>query len=59
VQRFPCTPGVLGDAALRWDREQHGYVVLAGWVPDPNKDPAVLPTEPGKAYTIGDAPKPK
>src|SRR5439155_1572488 len=36
VRRFPCTPGVRGDVALRWDAERRRYVAVAGWVEMPN-----------------------
>jgi hypothetical protein len=55
LRRFPTTAGVLGEAALNWDKEKRCYVVVAGWVPEPNQDPTALPTEPGKAVTIGGA----
>jgi hypothetical protein len=59
LRQFPCTPGVLGDVALRWDKEGRRYAVVAGWVESPNQSPTALPTEPGKAFVAGDGPPPK
>src|SRR5262249_40399130 len=36
LRRFPFTPGVKGDVALRWDKDRKGYVNVAGWVEMPN-----------------------
>jgi hypothetical protein len=52
LRRFPFTPGVKGDVALRWDKERKGYVNMAGWVEMPNN--ASIPTEVGKAFVAGD-----
>src|SRR5262249_21367545 len=57
VRRFPFTPGVEGQVALRWDKDARAYVVIAGWVPAPNN--AAIPTEVGKAFVAGDSPPPK
>jgi hypothetical protein len=59
LRQFPCTPGVHGDVALRWDKEARRYAVVAGWVESPNNNPAALPTAVGKAYVAGDGPAPK
>lgn len=53
IRRFPFTPGVRGDVALRWDRERRCYVGVAGWVAEPNG--AAIPSEPGKVFAAGDA----
>ena len=55
VARFPFTPGVKGDVALRWDKEARRYAAVAGWVPTPDKRPRSVPTEVGKALAAGDA----
>ncbi len=55
VRQFPFTPGVLGDVALRWDSERRCYVVVSGWVAEPNG--AAIPTEVGKAFVAGDPAK--
>src|SRR5262249_15418602 len=55
VRRFPFTPGVKGDVALRWDKEARGYSAVAGWVAEPNNAP--IPTEVGKAFVAGDSKK--
>jgi hypothetical protein len=57
VRRFPFTPGVEGQVALRWDKEARSYAVIAGWVPVPNN--AAIPTEVGKAFVAGDTPPAK
>ncbi len=56
-RQFPFTPGVKGNVALNWDKEKLVYVVVAGWVPEPNG--AQIPTEAGKKIEVGDAEKPK
>lgn len=53
LRRFPFTPGVKGDVALRWDKDRKGYVNVAGWVEMPNN--ASIPTEVGQAFVAGDA----
>jgi hypothetical protein len=55
-RQFPFTPGVKGSVALNWDKEKRVYVVVAGWVPDPNG--AEIPTEVGKKVEAGDGEKP-
>jgi hypothetical protein len=58
IRRFPFTPGVEGDVALRWDKEARAYTVIAGWVETPNGNPTAIPTEVGKTIVAGDmAPK--
>jgi hypothetical protein len=57
VRQFPFTPGVQGDAALRWDNERRTYVAVTGWVAEPNG--AAIPTEVGKAFVAGDSPPKK
>jgi hypothetical protein len=57
VRRFPFTPGVRGDVALRWDKDQRGYVPVAGWVAQPNG--AAVPNEEGQAFSAGDSVKTK
>jgi len=57
VRQFPFTPGVRGDVALRWDADSRRYVVVAGWVAEPNG--AAIPTEVGKAFVAGDLAKGK
>jgi hypothetical protein len=52
-RRFPFTPGVRGDVALRWDGKARCYAGVAGWVPEPNN--AAIPTEVGKALVAGDS----
>jgi hypothetical protein len=59
VRRFPFTPGVQGDVALRWDARQRRYAALAGWVEMPNPKRNAIPTEVGRAYVAGDAPPAK
>jgi hypothetical protein len=59
LRQFPCTAGVQGDVALRWDKEGRRYAVVAGWVASPNMNPTALPTEVGKAFVAGDGPAPK
>jgi hypothetical protein len=56
VRRFPFTPGVRGDVALRWDAERRRYAAIAGWVEMPNLSATAIPTEVGRAYVAGDAP---
>jgi hypothetical protein len=55
-RQFPFTPGVTGSVALNYDKEKRVYVVVAGWVPEPNG--AAIPTEAGKKIEA-DAEKPK
>ena len=57
VRQFPFTPGVRGSAALKWDKDQKAYVVLAGWVPEPNN--AAIPKEVGKIAVAAEEEKPK
>jgi hypothetical protein len=57
LRQFPFTPGVLGDVALRWDKERRAYVPVAGWVETPNNAP--IPLEAGKAFVAGDTAQPK
>jgi hypothetical protein len=52
VKQCPFEPGVKGSVALRWDKEQRRYSLLAGWVPEPNGAP--IPREVGKAAVAGD-----
>lgn len=52
LRKFPFTPGVRGDVALRWDKERREYTAIAGWVEEPNN--ADIPKEVGKAMTAGD-----
>jgi hypothetical protein len=52
LRQFPFTPGAQGSVALNWDKENHRYSAVAGWVPEPNNTP--IPTEVGKAYVAGD-----
>jgi hypothetical protein len=52
-RQFPFTPGVKGSVALRRDKERPGYVVVAGWVPEPNLG-AAIPSDVGKAFVAGD-----
>ncbi len=59
VHRFPFVPGVKGQVALNWDREKRAYVPLAGWVEQPNRNAALVPTTVGKAFVAGDAPEKK
>src|SRR5262249_19313785 len=54
LRRFPFTPGVEGNVALRWDKDARCYAAVAGWVPMPNN--TAIPTEVGKAYVAGDVP---
>jgi hypothetical protein len=54
VYRFPFTPGIEGNVALRWDKDSRTYAAIAGWVPMPNKAPSAIPTEVGKAYVAGE-----
>jgi hypothetical protein len=55
VRQFPFTPGVKGNVALRWDKEQRRYVAIAGWVPAPNN--AAIPKEVGAVVVMGDGAK--
>jgi hypothetical protein len=55
VRQCPSTAGVKGHVALNWDKDARRYVVLAGWVPDPNLMPTAIPSEAGKAFTAGDS----
>ena len=57
VRRFPFTPGVRGDVALRWDSDGRRYLPVAGWVAEPNG--AAIPTEVGQAFVAGEASKEK
>jgi hypothetical protein len=52
MRRFPFTPGVKGNVALRWDKESRAYVPLAGWVAEPNN--AEIPKAVGKAISAKD-----
>jgi hypothetical protein len=52
VRQCPFEPGVKGSVALRWDKEQRRYQLIAGWVPEPNG--AAIPREVGKAAVAGD-----
>jgi hypothetical protein len=51
VQQCPFDPGVEGSVALRWDKEQRRYQLIAGWVPGRNGD--AIPREVGKAAVAG------
>lgn len=55
VRQFPFTPGVKGNVALRWDKERRNYVVIAGWVAEPNN--AAIPKEVGAATVLNEAAK--
>ena len=59
VRRFPFTPGVRGEVALRWNAERRRYEAIAGWVETPNMNSSAIPTEVGKAYGAGDTPAAK
>jgi hypothetical protein len=52
VEQCPFDPGVKGSVALRWDKEQRRYQLIAGWVPGRNG--AAIPREVGKAAVAGD-----
>jgi hypothetical protein len=56
-RQFPFQPGVKGSVALNWDKEKRVYVVVAGWVPEPNG--TQIPTEVGKKIEAADVEKPK
>jgi hypothetical protein len=57
VHRFPLTPGVKGQVALNWDKERRSYVPLAGWVEQPSRNAALVPTTEGQAFVAGDGPE--
>ena len=54
-RQFPFTPAVQGHVALNLDKEKNMYVVVVGWVPEPNG--AAIPTEVGKKIAVEDKPK--
>jgi hypothetical protein len=54
IRKFPFVPGVKGQVALNRDKDKGGYIAVAGWVEQPNGNPAAIPTTVGQAIAAAD-----